>query len=99
MSTQEEKEKLIKRKLEAALAELEEKPEALLFLSREEDDYDYDVPQEICGLPVFFHPWLLNNLAQMEAAPVPWIPLWRKYDPYTSLEYIENFNETYVDTE
>lgn len=82
--------------LNAALNELDDQPHALLFLAWEEDCFDYDVPENIAGLPVMHHQYLRNKLGCGYGESIPWIPIWKSYPATASLEYLENFNETYL---
>lgn len=103
MNQRGDKLKLIERKLTAALKELDKceapAPSAFLFLEWEEDEYD--IPSEICGLPVFRHPRLINSFAYHEgyATRIPWVPLWVVDNTYIPQEYLENFNYVYENTE
>jgi len=89
----------IKRKLAAALKELEEPPDALLFLEWEEMEWDYDLSETICGLPIYFHKSLRHIVGLGNSSSVPFAPIWSDYKKSPELEYIENFNDTYEMTE
>ena len=89
----------IERALKKALDEIpaENKPDAFLFLEWGIDDRDYDIPQRVWGLRVYFHSRLTNDTARMEPNPVPWVPLWLDQKREPSQEYLEYFNETYLE--
>lgn len=96
--TTEEKIELEKRRLEAALKELDSKPDALLFLESEACGRDFDIPDKIHGLPVFYSSHLLNRVAARgyECSGVPWVPIWRNENSFYN---VRDFNETYLELE
>jgi len=85
----------IETALKTALNELppDGKPDALLFLEWEDDCCDYDIPERVCGLPVFHHGRLRNQIYIDRTADVPWVPIWKNRKKQPSLEYLEYFNE------
>ena len=88
---------IIKRALAAALAELEIMPDALLFLSRNVEQ-NWDIPEIIFGLPVYYHHYLKNNMTIAAGlSPVPWIPLWKENKNHVSRNCLNYFNETYLE--
>ena len=87
------------RKVTEALKKLSETPAGLLFLEVEMDtEWDFDIPSEIQGLPVFFSGHLLNRAYPKndEYKGIPWVPIWKICAHYDN---IRDFNETYLDTE
>ena len=94
----EQKLELEERRLEAALEELRERPDALLCLEVEIEDWDFDIPSEIAGLPVYFSSHLINETYRQERMykKIPWVPIWKKS---AHLDSIGAFNAAYLETE
>ena len=96
--TPQEKSEKIKEAIGKALDELpaDGKPDALLFMSYDEREWDYDIPEMICGLPVYHHSRLTNDTVNWGHIGIPWVPVWKNHKKEAALEYIENFNDAYA---
>lgn len=90
-----EKFEQIERKLKAALAELPEPPDALLFLAREEIGIDYYIPGIVLGMRVFYERCLTNDTTVSEPRRVPWLPIFSEYRPPFP-DWLNGFNEAYI---
>lgn len=77
-----------RRKLTAALKTVSKKPDAWLFCGKSElNGAEFDPPQEMCGLPVFY-----SDVKNPTHCHIPWLPIWKEaWGDYDA----DLFNEVY----